>query len=78
MSQKPSCGRIVHYVAFGTPGGEYKPGQCRPAIVTEVNDIATENIKATIFQTEGAFTKQSLPHDEGRAPGTWHWPEQVE
>lgn len=73
--QKPSCGRILHYVAFGTPGGEYKPGQCRPCIVTEVNGDGT--IKATIFQTEGTFTKQALCHDEEKKPGTWHWPERV-
>ena len=78
MSQKPSVGRIVHYVAFGTPGGEYKPGSCRPAIVTEVNDRETEEVKATVFQTEGTFTKQCLYHDETRKPGTWHWPEREE
>ena len=73
--QKPSCGRIIHYVAYGTPGGEYKPGQCRPAIVTEVNDDGT--VKVTIFQTEGTFTKQALCQDEQKKPGTWHWPERV-
>lgn len=32
---KPSVGRMVHYVSFGTPGGEYT-SQCRAAIITEV------------------------------------------
>ncbi|MGE5827231.1 MAG: hypothetical protein ACM30G_02565 [Micromonosporaceae bacterium] len=32
---KPSVGRIVHYVSYGTPGGEYK-SQCRAAIVAGV------------------------------------------
>lgn len=31
----PSVGRIVHYVSYGTPGGEYT-SQCRAAVVTEV------------------------------------------
>lgn len=34
-AQTPSVGRIVHYVSYGTPGGEYT-SQCRPAIITEV------------------------------------------
>jgi hypothetical protein len=33
---KPTIGRIVHYVSYGTPGGEYGR-ECRAAIVTEVN-----------------------------------------
>lgn len=30
---KPSVGRVVHYVSYGTPRGEYK-SECRAAIVT--------------------------------------------
>ncbi|MFF2383780.1 hypothetical protein [Streptomyces sp. NPDC058108] len=37
--QKPSVGRIVHYVSYGTPGGEYS-SQCRAAIVTGVPEGA--------------------------------------
>jgi hypothetical protein len=33
---KPSVGRIVHYVSYGTPGGEFT-SQCRAAIITEVD-----------------------------------------
>jgi hypothetical protein len=33
--QKPSVGRIVHYVSYGTPGGEYT-SQCRAAVVAGV------------------------------------------
>jgi len=32
---KPTVGRIVHYVSYGTPSGEYA-SQCRAAIVTGV------------------------------------------
>lgn len=32
---EPSIGMIVHYVSYGTPGGEYLQA-CRPAIVTAV------------------------------------------
>lgn len=41
---KPSVGRIVHYVSYGTPGGEYE-SKCRSATVTEVGawiTVATE------------------------------------
>ena len=34
---KPSVGRIVHYVAYGTPGGEFPAGVCRAAVITECN-----------------------------------------
>ena len=33
---KPSVGRIVHYVSYGTLGGEYGK-ECRAAVVTEVS-----------------------------------------
>ena len=32
---KPSVSRMVHYVSYGTPGGEYASA-CRAAVVTEV------------------------------------------
>jgi len=38
---KPSIGRIVHYVSYGTPGGEYT-SQCRAAIVTEVDLVGSK------------------------------------
>lgn len=50
--QKPSVGRIVHYVAYGTPGGEFPAGVCRAAVVTEtytLNSLASH-------PTGGAFT----------------------
>lgn len=31
-------GRIVHYVSYGTPGGEYT-SECRAAVVTEVKTL---------------------------------------
>jgi hypothetical protein len=32
---KSSVGRTVHYVSYGTPGGEYK-SKCRAAIIADV------------------------------------------
>jgi len=36
--QTPSVGRIVHYVSYGTPGGEYR-SECRAAIITAIPSI---------------------------------------
>lgn len=35
VTTAPTVGRIVHYLSYGTPGGEYTP-QCRAATVAEV------------------------------------------
>ena len=85
---KPSVGRIVHYVSYGTPGDEYGK-ECRAAIVTEVNgDFAG----LCVLNPTGQFFNRSIPHDEGLAEGpgpslcegktfdggTWHWPARVD
>lgn len=36
----PSAGRMVHYVSFGTPRGEYT-SQCRAAVIAEVGGWVT-------------------------------------
>lgn len=71
--QKPSVGRIVHYVGKG--------GACTAATVTEVDD---EQSLVGLFVT-APTTAYLLPLAEGGAiadhdeqkPGTWHWPERV-
>jgi hypothetical protein len=90
MKQRPSVGRMVHYVAFGTPGGEYPAGICRAATITEVNmlipgvtvqidpDGMQTNVGLVIFNPTGQFFNRSVPYDPNKAPGTWHWPERVE
>lgn len=88
---KPSVGRIVHYVSYGTPGGEYT-SQCRAAIVAGVPTATWEGdaqpVDLVVLNPTGMFFNQRCPHDEGGvsdtpgAPaarsypgGTWHWPE---
>jgi hypothetical protein len=81
---KPSVGRIVHYVSYGTPGGEY-PSVCRPAMITAVGDnvegycdmASGETCNLAVFNPKGQFFNV-CNYDEGKAPGTWHWPERVE
>lgn len=78
---KVSVGRIVHYVAYGTPKGEFPANVCRAAIVTEVPTDGREAELASVcvVNPTGLFFNQHLPHDETtKAPGTWHWPEKVE
>jgi hypothetical protein len=78
---KPSIGRIVHYVSYGTPGGEYT-SQCRAAVVTEVPaDDAAQTVGLAVLNPTGMFFNQDVPyHDPDLAAtkgGTWHWPERV-
>lgn len=64
----PTVGRIVHYVSFGTPGGEY-PSTCLAALVTEVADSSGECTLATFYPNGMAF-KQGVPYDDGaETPG---------
>lgn len=84
----PSVGRIVHYVSYGTPNGEYGK-ECRAAIVTEVLEFepgSAEEHRAgevglCVFNPTGLFLNRGVPHNENvveRPGGTWHWPERVD
>ena len=85
----PSIGRIVHYVSYGTPGGEFQKA-CRAAIITAVhsNDevsgepIEDELVALAVLNPTGMFFQELCPHDEKKnevnnnwAGGSWHWPE---
>lgn len=63
----PSIGRIVHYVSYGTPGGEYT-SQCRAAVVTEVG---LDNIVGLcVLNPTGQFFTQGVRYDAGQGnPG---------
>jgi hypothetical protein len=78
--QIPSVGRIVHYVSYGTPGGEYT-SQCRAAIVTGEADCDAhmECVSLAVLNPEGMFFNQHVAHNETsqQRGGTWHWPERV-
>jgi hypothetical protein len=76
--QKPSVGRIVHYVSYGTPGGEYT-SQCRAAIVAEAGLVEGDDTMASlvVLNPDGLFFKTVRQDEDGKAGGTWHWPERV-
>lgn len=69
---QPSVGRIVHYVSYGTPGGEYK-SECRAAIVTEVaaDALAAPNeVGLCVLNPTGQFFNQGVAyHDGAGKPG---------
>jgi hypothetical protein len=88
MSQKPSIGRIVHYVMSAANDQARHPGDHRPAIITRVwNDtcvnlqVFTDSINDCdegLPGANGVLWKSSATHDEtGKAEGSWHWPEYV-
>jgi hypothetical protein len=71
----PTVGRIVHYVAYGTPGGEYQAGAHRAAVVTQVHSASCVDL--CVFNPTGLHfvTSRLYEHEDKKAPGTWHWPE---
>lgn len=87
--QIPSVCRMVHYVAYGTPGGEFPAGAHRAAIITEVDQpdpktfegpVTTidQRVGLCVLNPTGLFFNRHIPYDgETHAPGTWHWPEAV-
>lgn len=54
--QKPTVGRTVHYVSYGTPGGEYGK-ECRAAIVTAVDDGTATLVD---LDTSGQVTREQV------------------
>lgn len=71
MEQKPSVGRIVHYQAYGTPGGEY-PSVPRAAVVTQVGEDGAVGL--AILNPTGMFFNPSVPYSADPKPGSWNWP----
>lgn len=86
----PSIGRIVHYVSYGTPGGEFT-STCRAAIIANVLPL-TENdaqdhaeglppkdrVDLVVFNPTGLFFNACEHSEHDKRGGTWHWPERVD
>lgn len=80
LGPMPTVCRMVHYVAFGTPGGEYTAGAHRAAIITEVPHGNKEaktlrQVSLLICNPTGIHFREFVSQDEGKKKaGTWHWP----
>lgn len=72
QAMKPTIGRIVHYQAYGTPGGEY-PSVPRAAVVTEV-DADGSTVGLCVLNPTGQFFNRGVRYDADGKPGCWRWP----
>ncbi|MBZ6207545.1 hypothetical protein KVH31_13655 [Streptomyces olivaceus] len=84
--QKPTVGRIVHYVSHGTPvredGTQAFPPRCRAAVVTEVDETEPYRTGLAVLNPTGQFCHSlsaggcmaDFTENQG---GTWHWPERA-
>lgn len=72
---KASVGRNVHYMSYGTPGGEFQP-ECRAATVAQV--ISDTEVALVVMNPTGLFFNSAHQDQDGKAGGTWHWPERVD
>lgn len=77
--QKPSVGRIVHYVSYGTPGGEYT-SQCRAAVITGTygDGVPGGEVALAVLNPEGMYFNLHVMQDEGdETPGKPNCPDAV-
>ena len=74
---KPTVGRIVHYVSYGTPGGEH-PSACRAAIVAAVDEYQPPgedgefvgHVDLAVLNPDGMFFNKGVHYDAGaETPG---------
>lgn len=76
QTQKPSIGRIVHYIGI-SPMDLDRKMHCA-AIVTEIEDDGTLALEV-FYPGLGSVPYGSIAEDAtATKPGTWHWPERVE
>jgi hypothetical protein len=74
--QKPTVGRIVHYVLDHDENGKCA---CLPAIITKVDSV-NQKVCLTYFPVhELPQFDQRVPQDETKQNDySWHWPEREE
>lgn len=68
--QSPSVGRVVHYQAYGTPGGEFKSVP-RAAIIAAVHP--EDECDLVVLNPQGLFFNRCKFSAEPK-PGCWNWP----
>jgi len=77
--KRPAVADVVHYVSYGTPGGEYE-SKCRAAMITEFGGESSgedgELVGLAVMNPEGMYFSRGVIHSEiEHIGGTWHWPE---
>lgn len=64
--QKIDINRMVRFVSVdGVP---------QPAVVTEVENQEKEIVSLFVMGKWTTTHLQKVEHDEGKRPGSWHWP----
>lgn len=81
--QKPTVGRIVHYVAYGSPGGEFPAGACRAAIITQVKTFPLESgdvveVGLCVLNPTGQYFNLGVPYADAADDIKTHGGENVE
>lgn len=71
--QTPSIGRVVHYQAYGTPGGEFQ-SKPRAAIIADVHPDDVCDV--VVLNPTGLFFNR-VPFSEVPKAGCWNWPPHV-
>lgn len=71
MQIQPTVGRMVHYMRYGSPGGEHKP-EVSPAVITKVLDEATGKCSLFVMNPNGCYFNET-EYSEEYAPGRWSW-----
>lgn len=77
VNPRPRVGQMVHYVSYGTPGGEYT-SRCRAAVIAQVGDTPDPNTwmaDLAVLNPSGMFFNEDTPQDDrDRTGGSWHYP----
>lgn len=73
MYSVPMIGEAVHYVSYGTPGGEYK-SRCRAAIVSDnlAYKPIDERLDLVVLNPEGLFFNNDVGWSAAQTGGSWH------
>lgn len=81
--QRPSIGRMVHYLSRGSADGVYG-AQCRAAVITQVTSgvevgLCVMNPTGLFFHENVEVGGDVCPDDDSQPHevGTWHWPTHV-
>lgn len=71
----------VHYVSYGSPGGEYK-SVCRAATITNApvagRGRPAKKVDLFVMTPTGSHHNACLQDEDTKAGGTWHWPCDIE